>query len=250
MPMSKTKDEIEKTYLDGFAKTLPMFPVGCVSKSENPDFLISNEAGTLGIELTRMFREPLHGESPLRGQESLRERIKDSAKAKYAALGQPPISVGVLFNNRVVLRQRDIEPIAQMVAGLASRLMPEPEKQCIEEYNWVNRSYFPEAIDVIIVGRPKRLKRSAWSIAAVDDLHQLSKSEVQARITAKDPRVSDYLKQCDRVWLVVCTGGAGLSSYLELSQEATQASYQGNFARVFVYKWPTRVQELTLQSGE
>ena len=75
-----TKDEIEKTYLDGFAKTLAQFPVGCLSKSENPDFLVSNEEGTLGIELTRMFRKPLQGESPLRAQESLREKIIESAR--------------------------------------------------------------------------------------------------------------------------------------------------------------------------
>ena len=86
-----TKDETEKTYLEGFAKTLPKFPVGRLSKSENPDFLISNDGSTLGIELTRIFRKPPQGESPLREQESLREQIAESAKARYDVLGQPPI---------------------------------------------------------------------------------------------------------------------------------------------------------------
>jgi len=247
-----TKDEIEKTYLDGFAKTLAKFPVGCISKSENPDFLISNEEGTLGIELTRIFRKPLQGESPLRAQESLRERITESAKARYVALGQPPISVGLLFNNQVVLRRRDVKQIAQTLADVAMRLIPDPGERRMEKYNRINRNYFPEAIDVIVVGRPERLQRrgrSAWTIASVEDTPPLSISEVQARITKKDIRVPDYLKQCDRIWLVLCTCGAGLSSYLELSGEATQATYQGQFTRVFVYKWPSTVQELAIRSS-
>jgi hypothetical protein len=250
MQTAKPKDEIEKTYLEGFAKNLAKFPAGRLSKSENPDFLISNEEGTLGIELTRMFRKPLQGERPLREQESLREQITESAKTWYVALGQPPIRVAVLFNNRVTLRRRDVKGIAQTLTKVAIRLMPDPGKRRVEEYKWINRNYFPEAIDVIVVGRPERLRRSSWSIASVEDLRPLSMSEVHGRITAKDTRVSDYLKQCDRIWLVLCTGGAGLSSYLELSEEATQATYHGQFTRVFVYKWPSTIQELTLQSRE
>src|SRR3990172_5338391 len=143
-----TKDEIEKTYLDGFAKTLAKFPVGWLSKSESPDFLISNEEGTLGIELTRIFRKPSQGESPLRAQESLRERITESAKARYDALGQPPIHVGVLFNNQFALRRQDVKQIAQRLADVAIRLIPDPGERRVEEYKWINRNYFPEAIDV------------------------------------------------------------------------------------------------------
>ena len=51
----------------------------------------------------------------------------------------------------------------------------------MEEYNRINRNYFPEAIDVIVVGRPERLHRSSWSIASAEDLPPLSISEVQAR---------------------------------------------------------------------
>ena len=244
-----TKDDIEKTYLDGFAKTLAQFPVGCLSKSENPDFLVSNEEGTLGIELTRMFRKPLQGESPLRAQESLREKIIESAKARYVALGQPSIRVGVLFNNRIALRRRDVKEIAQRLADLVIRSIPDPGERHMKQYNRINRNYFPEAIDVIVVGRPERLQRSSWSIASAEDLPPLSISEVQARISAKDIRVPDYLKQCDRIWLVLCTCGAGLSSYLELSDEATQATYEGQFTRVFVYKWPSTVQELAVRSN-
>ena len=244
-----TKDEIEKTYLDGFAKTLAKFPVGWLSKSESPDFLISNEEGTLGIELTRIFRKPSQGESPLRAQESLRERITESAKARYDALGQPPIHVGVLFNNQFALRRPDVKQIAQRLADVAIRLIPDPGERRVEEYKWINRNYFPEAIDVIVVGRPERLHRSVWSIASAGDLPPLSISEVQARITTKDIRVPDYLKQCDHIWLVLCTCGSGLSSYLELSDEATQATYQGQFTRVFVYKWPSTVQELAIRSS-
>jgi hypothetical protein len=245
-----TKDEIEKTYLEGFAKTLPKFPVGYLSKSENPDFLISNDAGTLGIELTRIFRKPPQGESPLREQESLRDQIADSAKARYDALAQPPIHVGLFFNDQIVVRRRDVKQMAQTLADLAMRLMPDPGQRREEEYNCVNREYFPDAIDVITVSRPERLQRSIWSLPAAEELPPLLTSDIQARITAKNVRVPEYLRQCDRIWLVLCTCGEGLSSYAELSDEAIEATYQGQFTRVFVYKWPSTVQELAIRSNE
>jgi hypothetical protein len=251
MQIRKTKTEVERTYLNGFAKTLKDFPAGCILKSENPDFLISaDERPIIGIELTRMFRTPVQGEPPLREQESLREQIKYSAKARYVDLAQPPISVGVLFNNRVVLRRRDVKRVAQMLADVAIRLMPDPGEQRTEKYNSINRNYFPEEVDTIVVGRPERLHRSAWHIASAEDLRPLSMSDIQGRITAKNARVSDYLKKCDRIWLVLCTGGSGLSSYLELSDEASQARYHGQFTRVFIYKWPSTVRELAIQSSE
>jgi hypothetical protein len=142
-----TKDEIEQIYLEGVAKTLPKFPAGHLSKSENPDFLISNESGTLGIELTRIFRKPRQGESVLREQESLREQIVELAKARYDALGRVPIHVGVFFNDQIALRRRDVKPMATTLVDLAMRLMPDPGERREEEYNWVNREYFPEAVE-------------------------------------------------------------------------------------------------------
>ena len=37
---SMRKEDLERRYLDGFAQAVSEFPVGPVSKSENPDFLV------------------------------------------------------------------------------------------------------------------------------------------------------------------------------------------------------------------
>ena len=56
----------------------------------------------------------------------LREQITESAKTRYVALGQPPIRVRVLFNNRCSLtttrRKRDSTTLTEV----AIRLMPDP----------------------------------------------------------------------------------------------------------------------------
>jgi hypothetical protein len=244
-----TNKEIEQYYLNGFARTLAKFPVGRRLQPDppSPDFLISNEDGTLGIELTRIFLKPSQGKSPPREQESLRNRITESARARCRALGQPPIRVLLFFNNQVTLRKGKVEQIAEKLAALVNRLIPDPGEQIEEEYKWVNRAYFPEAFDKVIVGRPEWLRRSAWKGASYVDLPPFSISEVQDRITEKNIRVPSYLKHCDRIWLVLCTCGEGPSSYVGLSDEAIQATYQGQFARVFIYKWPETVQELAIR---
>lgn len=50
-----TKDEVGTIYLEGLSRALSGFPNGRVAKSENPDFLVTLDRGTLAIELTRLF---------------------------------------------------------------------------------------------------------------------------------------------------------------------------------------------------
>src|SRR3982074_3482161 len=95
-----SRDELEHRYLEGFARAVSQFPVGLVSKSENPDFLVQSADHLIGIELTRLFRKSAQGHSLAREQESLRERIATEAKSLYEAMKRPPIHVSIHFNGQ------------------------------------------------------------------------------------------------------------------------------------------------------
>jgi hypothetical protein len=87
------------------------FPVGPVSKSENPDFLVQSADHTIGIELTSLFRKSAQGHSLAREQESLRERVAAETKSRYEAMKRPPIrqfGLGLFVTDR--LRTARIDP--------------------------------------------------------------------------------------------------------------------------------------------
>jgi hypothetical protein len=200
----------------------------------------------LGIELTGLFQKPAPGQSPLREQESLREQITTMAKAQYDAMGAPPLHVSVHFADHPPVRKSDVRLLADKVVNLALRHTPPVGGRSHEEYDWVNREYFPEQISAVMVFRPEARRESFWSTPSAGYLPKLSSVDVQAEIDGKDPRVSDYRRQCDRVWLVLCSHGEGLSSYVELAEEAYAHAYSTQFDRMLHYRWSKTVHELLI----
>lgn len=239
-----TKAVSERRYLQAFATALRNFPAGALFKSENPDFLLHVADGVLGIELTRIFRPAPAGTSPAREQESLRERVVAMARDRFAEAAMPPAYVSLHFNELVPLRKRDVPHLAKMLVELASRLMPAPGGSREEEFTWWNRSYFPESMAFMRVSRLRHVQRPVWIAPSAGYVSQLSVDDVRVKIAEKDLRIPDYLSQCKRVWLVLCVGGEGLSSYAECAEDALLARYETDFERVFIYGWPSTVHEL------
>ena len=245
-----TKNDLERRYLDGFAQIASEFPKGVISKSESPDFLIQSDDHTIGIELTRLFRKSARGHALPREQESLRERIATEAKARYDAMTRPPIHVSIHFNYHPALRKADVSGLATRLIDLAVRLTPDVGGKSEEEYTWLNRAYFPEQIAVVSVHRPQVLTSSVWSTPSADYIRMLSGADIQKEIDKKDARVKSYRLQCERVWLVLCSRGERLSSYLEFTNEALARSYKTAFDRVFLYVWSSRVHELAVARAD
>jgi hypothetical protein len=241
--LAVTKDELERIYLEKFAKSLPDFPSGTPEKSMNPDFLLHLSDHTLGIELTRLYRAAPSGTPSLKSQESLRERIAAAAKKQYDVRGLAPVRVTVTFNDQFPLKKTDVKRLSQQLVELAIRLRPESGLR-EEEFQWKNRAYFPReliGIHVWAVG-----ERSFWSAPTAAFGIRLSPSEVQQKIDHKNQKMHLYLKRCSRVWLVICTHAEGLSSILGISPEVIAASYASTFERVFIFEWPASVHQLSL----
>jgi hypothetical protein len=110
-----TKDEFECVYLAGFSRAVSAFPAEPVSKSENPDFLVRSADHTTGIELTRLFKAPARGQSPLRAPEGLRELIATLAKSRYGAMKRSPNHVSIHFNDQPALRKAEVSPLVALL---------------------------------------------------------------------------------------------------------------------------------------
>ncbi len=243
------KDEVEIGYLEKFLESCPAPPIGVPRKCENPDFLVETAEGTLGIELTRIFMPGLLGWSTLQEQEALRRRVADEAKRIYDATSLPPLHVSLFFNEQFLITKRDVGELAKMLAEVAIRNLPEPDSRKEEEYNWINRSCFPEQLVAVTCHRYASMDASTWSTPAAAFLAKLSPAELQAELDRKADKGGLYRKKCTKVWLALCTYGEGLSSMVELTEDAIPHAYESPFDRAFFFRWPRQVYELRLLRG-
>jgi hypothetical protein len=238
------KKELERLCIERFLEVLTVQYLGKLVDHENPDFLLVGKDGTVGIELTRLYREATQGDSPLKEQEVLREQTMKRAKDIYDARHLPPIHVSVHFNHSCRLKKNELADMAATIADLGERNIPLEGGSQTEEYNWMNRAYFPDTIDCVMVFRSKALTKSTWSAPSVGFLPELNPTQVALKIADKEQRLTDYLRACDRAWLVLMSNGDMLASVVDLGDEAKEASYPTRFSRVFWFKWPDHAYEL------
>jgi hypothetical protein len=244
-----TKDELEWAYLNGFAEAFADFPTGKIEKSENPDFLLRGGSHTLGIELTRLFHPPEQSGFLLREQESLRQSVVTNAKRLYDVYGLPAVNVGVFFNDHHPLRKVDVRAVSRSVFDIVVRLNPKTGESREEEYDWVNRAYFPEQIAAVRVARLEGLNESEFGAPTGALLPTVSHTDLQTEIDGKESRLSDYRRVCDKAWLVMCLNGESLSSTLTIPDDTVGAAYRSAFDRVFVFNWPTTIYTLKVRLG-
>jgi len=57
--------------------------------------------------------------------------------------------------------------------------------------------------------------------------------QLQKKISRKAKRLKEYLKKCDRCWLVIAALGINGSSFYEYSENMKKASYDSLFEKVF-----------------
>jgi hypothetical protein len=124
MSTDSEKKRIERRVLEQFRQLLPSFPPGEITTGEEPDFTVAlSSGGTLGIELTELYREVPTGQVPPQSQEALRHRAVKRAQDIYDAGGNPFLHASVHFAN-VQLAKTDIPSVAVRIAAFVSSIIP------------------------------------------------------------------------------------------------------------------------------
>lgn len=201
----KAKKYLERQYLDEVRDLLADFPLGDIQEREHPDFLVRTSDRVIGIEITELHRAIDGQPLPMQSREAIRDQIVQRVKALYDGEGLPLIDCCVHLKD-LSYRRKEIEPLAAKIAALAKRNIP-PEGTLAkhEQYDWVNREYFPEEVDAIRVARYDGLMESFFGNAGSIWAEPLTLDAVRAVIETKDAKIDEYLCQCDEAWLVIVT---------------------------------------------
>lgn len=232
----QAKKDLERHYLDRVRNLLADFPLGIIHEREQPDFLVNTADRIIGIEITELHRANDSQPVPMQGREAIRDQIVQRAKALYVGEGLQLIDCCVHLKD-LSYHRTDIEPLAAKIAALAKRNIP-PEGTLAkrEQYDWVNREYFPEEVDYIRVARFDGLTESFFGTSGSTWAEPLTPDTVRAVIDTKDGNIDEYLRQCAEVWLVIVTDSRTMSTWFNSADQVKADAFTTRFARVIILR--------------
>ncbi len=253
--MPPPKKDVERHYFERFRTLLQPFPEGTVASTEEPDFLVAGSARTIGIELTELHRGTPPDQVPLQATEAMRHRVAAHAQELYVQAGHPPVRC-TIFMRDFHIQKSEVEPLAAAIVGIALRNLPHPNSSTHEDYDWVNRHYFPEIINSISVHRLEVITESHFTCPGATWVPTLSSADIERTLAAKEGKYAAYRQRCDEAWLLINADIGSMSTWFDFQEGAIVGPFNTSFDRVFVMRHfgqalhelpvarPTRVQSL------
>ena len=244
--MPLRKKDIERHYFDRFRALFQPFPEGLIKPTEEPDFLVVGSARSIGVELTELHRTAQPDRAPLQATEAMRNRVAARAQELYLQNVLPPIRC-TIFMQDTHIEKSQVEQLASAVVDIALRNLPPPNSSVTESYNWVNREYFPEAINSISVHRLDAVKQNHFNCPATTWVPKLSHLDIERTLAAKEPKYSAYRRCCDEAWLLINSDIGSMSTWFDFQSDAIARPFATSFDRVFIMRhFGQALHELTL----
>lgn len=236
LKITDDKKMCEAVQLVLFAMSYPQFPDGTLTACEEPDFVLTNGNGTIGIEHTRLFvQRP--GKASLKQQESLQEQIVGRAFEFYQKSHSPPLMISCSFNDNTDYQYRDINTLAQqLVAGLPASLAKQKKWTLFESHdagpNWV------QGMGLIQGRAPHSYEppEGRWDVSHGGCAY-CSESIIQTALNTKEKKLNRYRKQyprCGEFWLLMVVEGFTASSFM--STPDSKHIFTSSFDRVFFFE--------------
>lgn len=230
-----SKKDIETIYFERFRSAFVNFPSGRIEPTEEPDFLIHRQGSVLGVEITELHREPESGKRPMQADEAMRRRVVARAQEIYETSGQPPVNVSAFINDSIRIEKSEVEPLANALFSIVVRNLPGPNSSREEQYDWTNRSYFPEVLHTVSVHRLDAITKSFFSCPGATWVGDLTPADVARALSSKESKYAAYRRQCEEAWLVINADLGSMSTWFEVDERSLLTPYQTNFDRLFVY---------------
>ncbi len=246
--MTDNKKARERLFLDEFATIYPAFPAGNIVHRESPDFLIEQDTQVIGIEIVDYIRGQNKGESEERRIEVLWQKVANEAKQKFEAKYNIPLLVHFHWNKHYVLRQSEISQLADNAVNIMENFVP---TQLFENVrigsDELDDTLLEKVCHSITVWKVRNEKQSLWSFIGSGWIEGQT-NEIQYLLDSKDNKVQEYLRVCDKVWLIIVADGRYISSNIDISSAVANNAYKSSFEQVFVYDrfsktvFPLRIQ--------
>ncbi|MCP9492832.1 MAG: hypothetical protein MSG64_00085 [Pyrinomonadaceae bacterium MAG19_C2-C3] len=224
----------EQWQIERFRAICPVFPKGDINPCEKPDFLVEDDAGVIGIELTELYRTTPADQLPMQVSESLANRVVQQAQTIYEERGGAVLWVSVAFGIHAKLQKNHVSELAYKLANIIINTDITPDEYIRVENDYFDTDFFPEDIASIHIRKLNHITEGFWSVPTAAFIPDCSSGEIQQIIDKKNILYPSYRKKCQEAWLVV-VHEVSLSSTFKFSDEVLNHSYSSLFERTFLY---------------
>ena len=200
--------------------------------NESPDFIFGGEVRT-GVELTEYVRGLASPSVTARKIEYLHNHVAFEARRLFEAQHHIPLWVTIQWNIVPGLNKRLSRKLASQLASLVAQAIPE-QPLGSTRIDGVSHPGIEvlDSIPIIQIVRLKPGSRGGWATIEAGFV-SVEVPEIQAILDKKEALVAQYLRQCDRVWLVVVADGNSISSMADFAHDGE--GFATSFDRVYFY---------------
>jgi len=201
---------------------------------EAPDFAISVDGRTIGLEVTELFR-PCNGNGiSLQAQESLEDRVIRDAKRAYEKAGGSPIHVTFLFRTTADFKAIRRDELADSISQLLLGLSLDAQAHTTWRNNHSDLALEPLVLLTVLPVRASSMAH--WSAARSSWVGKLTSELLQSAISNKNEKVSEYRKNFDELWLLVATDSSRPSQMFNLEHKVPTEGIDSLFDRTYVLR--------------
>jgi hypothetical protein len=224
----------ERYLLDAFLRKQGINAL--VADSESPDFLVSIDGESVGIELTELHHATSSDGVSLQARESVANRIIFEAQKLFSAQGGPSLRVSINFAPTFDPRTIERRSTAEYLCNLLSKITPEQDqisdwRPGVEEY----RSGSAAVTYVHVYRHPSHFKPH-WLHADAGWVAPITLDLVQRAIQAKAARLHDYRQRVAEVWLLLAVYGRTPSQFFDTEIRFDPSAVRSPFDRTYLHE--------------
>jgi len=212
-------------------------PPAQLEPGEEPDVKVAVPEGHFGIEVTQLHEPPAKGRFSRREVETFHADVMQEAENIYAASDEPPVDVLVYFGRPQL---RNVKRTAQ---HLVDFVQSHPPLDGCETFS--NGAYAPFAVVRISegnIGPDCRWRCNEGGIVPI-----LTQELLSEWIDRKNRKLSGYLRNVDRIWLLLASPIAPFSSSFSVPNGVVNWRFDFDFEKVLLYSWEDGVIEIQRQ---
>jgi hypothetical protein len=241
--MDSAKKQHERFLLDRFLEHQGITPTN-IDPGESPDFLVTLDGRTVGIEVTELFirsnksgAHPQPQEAPLlQAAESITNLIVSKAWKIYVDAGNPPVKSTVWFSDRITLDKKKVDQIAELIA----RQIQSMSLQNLQAVAWrssedENEEHcLSESVAIIHTDKvPERFAR--WTVGRPGLVANLTRARLQEEIEKKASKFDAYKKRIEEIWLLIVADRTRPSQKFSVMPDFPLDSLSSPFAKTFYF---------------
>lgn len=227
----------EDMALDVFRRASGMLP-GAVTRvqPDPPDFLITDGAIRVSVEMTRYHQDSGAGGSDGAKQEALERRVLTAAQTRFEE-SNPNVHVRVSpYFREGALRKTNVHQVAERVAKVVSQIVPsapsdaETLTSTRADWDMFDRSGLGEVLINLSAYRWRGMSRGEW-YARVGGYMSTDLASIERPLRAKEEDLPLYKASVDHAWLIIYAPPLHASGFFDF-EVLTPRIFQSTFDTV------------------